>query len=49
METDSVNDSVAIKPQRNDELIIMVLRMFARQVAARKSTNQPKPLKKQKV
>lgn len=44
IETDHVSDSMAIIPQSTLELRIIVLKMLARQVAARNNTSQPKPL-----
>lgn len=45
METDIVNDSIAIIPHKNVELSITVLNIFAKQVAAKNRTNHPSPLK----
>lgn len=45
METDIVRESMEIIPHKKLELRITVRRILARQVAARKSTSQPRPLK----
>lgn len=45
IDTDIVRESIAIIPYKKFEFRITVLRIFARQVAARKRTSQPRPLK----
>lgn len=45
IDTDIVNDSIAIIPHKNVEFKITVLNIFAKHVAAKNKTNQPRPLK----